>query len=197
MKSPEVQFNPDERALLDLLHAGAAPDGCIRAWDTQLIADLGLSEEELSKRFFAPKVRLLAAGAIGLYIGVDGTPIIRLNGAECPNREISKRYVFAVVPLENVNEIRRVVRRRQNARNAGKANAPQMPEGHSAGAAQAAARAIGDTGATSTRTTRSLTLKEIARREAAQKRGMQRLGVHPVETAPSPDPEEARSVAHV
>jgi hypothetical protein len=196
MRSPEVQFNPDERALLDLLHAKAAPDGCVRAWDSELISDLKLAEEEIAKRFFAPKMRLIAAGAIGLYIGADAVPVMRLNARECPNRIASKRYVFAIIPLENIGEIRKVIRKRRAQALAKQPTTDDEQAGGEQSAAAVADSAIDGNSAEPGTIVKSAapplaSRAKAAWRERAEQRGMKHLGVHPVEEIASGGPQLA------
>jgi hypothetical protein len=103
----ELSFNADERALLDLLHAKADADGAVPLSDTQLIQQLALPTPE---RFFAAKMRLVAAGALSLHVGVEGHALCRLEMPERPNPR-SARYILFVLPWECRVEVGQLVRR--------------------------------------------------------------------------------------
>jgi hypothetical protein len=103
MSDIQVEFLPDERALLDRLHHYAGKQGgIVSASDTRLIREMKLEDEP--QRFFSAKMRLVAGGVITLHLGRSGEALIRLNYPERPDVR-SKRYAFIVVPLELVGEI--------------------------------------------------------------------------------------------
>lgn len=154
----EVQFNPDERTLLELLQGKVKIDHALTISDTALIRALGWEE----KRFFVAKGHLLCAGALAMYRDGNGHQCLRLLMPERPHRA-SKRYVFTVLPLEMVERVRAMVAaERQSpiarpAQNAG--SSPSVPGKPS---------------------------KPLPRRDfqRAQERGQQGLGVSPVPQRP-------------
>src|SRR3954449_9939745 len=103
MPNTEVEFEETERRLLDWLEAHASQrDGVVTASDTHMIRELQLEDEP--HRFFAAKMRLVAAGVILLFVDPGGNAAIQLNMRERQSAH-SKRYALLVVPLELVPEI--------------------------------------------------------------------------------------------
>lgn len=107
-QNTEIDFNPDEQALLDWLQARIRPDGALCVSDSKLIHVLGLKDE--SQRFFAAKMRLVAAGVISMYVDGLGRQILVMN-MPATKAVRSNRYVFLVVPLELTHSIRKQVKR--------------------------------------------------------------------------------------
>src|SRR3954465_15867170 len=103
MPNTEIEFEETERRLLDWLHTHASQrDGVVTASDTHVIRELGFEDEP--HRFFAAKMRLVAAGVITLFVDPGGNAAIQLNQRE-RSSAASKRYALLVVPLELVPEI--------------------------------------------------------------------------------------------
>ena len=102
----EVAFNSDERALLDLLQSHALPDGTIPVSDSALIAELGLEDA----RYFAARMRMVAAGVLSLFVSPGGHVFARLNAPERPNPQ-SARYCLFVAPIEVRKELVRTIHR--------------------------------------------------------------------------------------
>src|SRR4051812_21791168 len=95
MKPPEIQFNPDERSLLNWLNTRVKADAALTVSDTALIQALQWEDQ----RFFAAKMRLVAAGVLGMYIDDNGRQILRLLMPERAAK-LSRRYILKAVPLE-------------------------------------------------------------------------------------------------
>lgn len=173
MTKIEVQWNPDERLLLDILHRriqGSRPskakkDDALAATDTELMQEMQVDRD----RYFAAKNRLVAAGALALYVDNDGNPLLQLVAPERKGSELSKRYVMTVIPLECWGAVRQVVEARRKRFTPGASGHSRRP-----GAPNA----------------RPQPLREHPTRKpdyaAAQKRGAQRLGVTPLPGQPRP-----------
>lgn len=103
----EVNFEPDEQKLLDWIRANVSPDGTVAISDTALITKLGWTQEQDRDRFFKAKMRLTTAGIIRLYVDGNGRSLIELN--EPRERAASTRYVFAIIPLQVMPQVRSFV----------------------------------------------------------------------------------------
>lgn len=176
MITQEVTFNPDEAGLLALLRKQARKDGAITVSDTALIREMKLDKDQ--NRFFAAKMRLIAAGAISMYVDGASRQVIRLN---MPDRkeEKSKRYIFTIVPMECLPRVRKVVsdyRRKKFQEETGAAAptpgaAPAQPQQPKPGAKPATGEPP-KPGKPAWMTNRNL--------EGIQKRAMERLGCGPL-----------------
>ena len=106
MPSTEVEFLPDERAVIDWLRPRVKKDNALAVSDTVLIEQLQLSND--TARFFTAKMRLVTAGAISLFVDGNGRQVIQLNLPETP--AASSRYVFLVVPLALARDVQKQIK---------------------------------------------------------------------------------------
>lgn len=130
MRPIEVEFELDERALLNVLQSKAKKDAAVVISDTVLLQTLGWTEA--AGRFFAAKMRLVTAGAITLHVDGQGHQLISLNMPE-RTQPRSTRYVFTIVPFECLKEVRQLIKQRRTAGGAVRAEGPGTKPASAAG----------------------------------------------------------------